>query len=274
MEMHNWYTKHSKKSYCNGPLGFPVLEDQAREIETLLKQAEKEGFGYSRQTFFDAPEFKSTEGETPEQLTTLICSTNHIDRDTEVVAQKGIDTTQYKKNMVLCWAHESSTLPPLGQGLWIKRTDDTTTKAEYRFAKRPTNHPEQAEWFPNTVYHLLKDRILRGVSIGFIGLEGGPPTTKEIEANPSWASVSRVIRKSLLLEVSIVPIGSNPAALVESVSKGLYVPEHLKQYGIELPQEEEWEWELEDFVIKKAEPQPTADPKTELLKNILKSMKQ
>ena len=73
------------------------------------------------------------------------------------------------------------------------------------------------------VYELIKGGFLNAVSIGFDPdpEHMGPPTEKELTKRPEWAGVKQVYRKWKLLEVSLVPVPSNPEALVTAVGKGL-----------------------------------------------------
>lgn len=265
--MNTWY---SKKGYSLGPLDFPVRDaDMAKELEALVKQAEANGLSYTRR-FITADDIDTiTKGKgDPEQLrhTALItASTNDVDRDNEIVLPTGIDRKMFRKNPVILWAHDSSKMP-LGYSLWEKVEGDAL-KAFIKFADRPADHPEAAEWPADTAFSLVEQKVLRGVSIGFLPLDARPPLEKEIVANPKWAGASRVITKSLLCEISIVPVGCNQNALVEAVNKGLIDPERVKAYGIDYPEIEyqDWTWETEDVVIPKK-----IDPREAILKQLLK----
>ena len=228
-------------------------DDDAKEIEQLLN----DGWTYQKHAFTtDDVAIKNTAEEATHQAV-LTISTNDVDRDAEVVDVKGIDLKMFDKNPVLIWDHQWGAAP-IGKALWTKKEGDTV-KSLVQFAKRPATHPEAAEWFPDTVFSLVQQGILKGVSIGFLhsNRDRTAPTEKEIKARPEMAGVKGVIRKSLLLEISITPIPSNPYTLVESVSKGLYRADTLKRMGIHVddmpPLDEMWEWESEDFEPTKAE---------------------
>jgi len=92
-------------------------------------------------------------------------------------------------------------------------------KAKTRYTSRP---PEwKGDWLPDAVWHMVKHGDLNGKSIGFLPLDGGPPTAEEIAKHPTWKLARWVYRKSLLLEYAVAPVQANPEALVESVSKML-----------------------------------------------------
>ncbi len=268
--MNNWYIK---KGFTQSILDIPVKEETARELETLVKEAENQGLSYQRR-FISADSFdtitkgKSEDTENLKQTVLMTASTNDVDRDSEIVLPNGIDRKMFRKNPVILFGHDSSR-PPIGYSLWEK-VEGNLLKSFVKIADRPADYPP-IEWFPETIFHLIEQKVLRGISIGFLPLEARPPLEKEIVNNPSWAAAKRIITKSMLLEISVVPIGCNQNALVEAVSKGLIDPALVKQYGIDYPEAEEqdWIWETEDVVI----PEPKkiiVDPKTEMLKALLK----
>ena len=144
-------------------------------------------------------------------------STNDVDRDNEVIQPKGIDIKMFNKNKVMLWAHDGNQ-PPIGGWLWAK-PERGQMKAFGKFADRPEFHPEQAEWFPDTIYSLFEQKMLRGFSIGFIPLDFRPPSPKEIEEYPLYATAKRVYTKTHLIEISACPVPCNPYCLAEAVSK-------------------------------------------------------
>jgi phage head maturation protease len=81
-------------------------------------------------------------------------------------------------------------------------------------ASRPAGHV--GEWFPDTVLALIRQGVLRGVSVGFIERESRPPTRKDVEMFGD--EVHRVVSKWDLLEFSVVSIPNNPDALIGEVS--------------------------------------------------------
>lgn len=255
MSLHKWYTK---KGFCQGPLDFAMRsDDDARELEALLKIAEEAGLKYQRLALVSDDgidtKYKSArmteEHEAQLKHTALVtATTNHLDRDAEVVMPRGLDLKMFRKNRVIQYAHNMD-IPPIGQGVW-ERLENEKLKAFVKFADRPVDW--QGEWFPDVIHALCQQGILKGVSIGFLPLEASAPTEKEIKATPALAGAKRIIRKSLLLEISIVNIGCNPEALVESV-KGVCTPDFLKGYGFTFPEPEPeidlkslWAWDGSD----------------------------
>ena len=132
-------------------------------------------------------------------------STGQVDRDGDVVVQRGIDFTAYRKNPVVMAQHDFQNLP-VGKALWIKFDPATnSTVALLRFAKTP-----QAE----ELYLLYKDGIMSAFSIGFTVKDSRPPTKSDPK---KWQAANRIILKSELLEFSCVAIPANAGALAIEV---------------------------------------------------------
>ena len=150
--------------------------------------------------------------EESERAVVMSITTDAIDRDGEVMLPKGAVLKDFKKNPVVQWVHDYDK-PPVGTAAWIKPTEHGIA-SKVVYARRPATLPEAVEWFPDTLLDLNRQNVLRGASIGFVPLKSHAPTPKEIRANPDWAEIHRVHDKWLLLEFSLVPIPSNPDALV------------------------------------------------------------
>jgi hypothetical protein len=263
-DLHRWYTR---KSMVETSLGFPAKsQEDADTFQALLEQATKDGLGYNR-AFYVSEGVETKSADEDGRTALLTASTNDVDRDQEIVLQKGIDVKLYNKNPVVAWSHDLKTQPPIGFAKWAKIIDGSL-RAKVKFAERPADYPA-GSWFPDTVWNLVSQGIVKGVSIGFIGLEARPPETKEIELNPKWAAARRIITKSMLTEISICGVGCNPNALVESVTKGLCTREDILGLGLELPVEEHkgWTWETSDIVI----PIKAPITKDEWIKSLLKT---
>jgi len=266
--LHSFYTR---KGYFLSPVGTAIRHKEiADEIEVLLKAGHKyEQRFVSSETIMDYKGPKATDDNTdPNEKTALLtASTQALDRDTEVLIARGINLKHYLKNPVVAWNHDLS-IPPIGRAKWARVEEDNTLKTFVKFADRPSNHPEGAEWLPDTIHSLCQQGIIKGVSIGFFTLDASLPTTKEITERPELAACSRVIRKSLLFEVSIVPVGANQEALVESVSKGL-LPDCSKLLDIDPEPEDLWVWESKDFT---PEPEPVVVTPTPTRLEVLKKL--
>lgn len=129
----------------------------------------------------------------------VIASTGDVDRDREVIDPKGWDLTNFKKNPIILWAHNYSELP-IGVAEKIEMTDRGLI-IKGRFASEEANPKAQQ------VKRLYEEGIQKAVSVGFIALERDPED-------------SSIITKAELLELSFVPVPSNPNSLALAMEKG------------------------------------------------------
>lgn len=157
---------------------------------------------------------KFTADESGRRITARI-NTVAVDRDNEVVLPSGF----YKQTdrVKMLWNHNSS-IPPIGA--WDKfSTASTEIVARGFFATRPVNHPANVEWLPDSILHMVREGVLDAVSIGFIPDENSIRPPREKDLRDFGAKVGRIIGRWELLEVSVVPIGSNPEAMIVSLEK-------------------------------------------------------
>jgi HK97 family phage prohead protease len=144
----------------------------------------------------------TTEKGSNENQMRLIASTEATDRDGESIKIDGWDTTNFKRNPVLLWAHDYRSLP-IGKFVNIKR--DHTLKALVGTIEWASF---EANPFAQLVKQQFKEGIMSAFSVGFIPRKRNPENPLEIiEAE--------------LLEVSAVPVPANPEALALAFGKGL-----------------------------------------------------
>lgn len=196
-----------KTKHVTCTLGCLVPEKIARNLDALAKQMPK-GETPRRKTFTP----KSLEVLDGERADVSWVTTKDVDLDREIVDPDGMDLAVYQSNPVVLWDHDPSR-PPIARCGWIKRVEDGF-KAKTLYAPRPQDHPEQASWFADEIFHLVKSGFLVGKSIGFIPLEIDGPD--EVQKS---MGCERVIKRSVLFEYSVVSIPCNSLALVEAVSK-------------------------------------------------------
>jgi HK97 family phage prohead protease len=133
-------------------------------------------------------------------------STADMDRDGEVIDVSGWDLKNFKKNPVIMFAHDYRTLP-IGRA----------TKVGIRDGKLVNNvefPPEGTYEFADIVERLVGAGFLKTESVGFMPKkwedgDGGEKTPR------------RTYTKQELLEISIVPVPSNPNALMNAVKEGV-----------------------------------------------------
>jgi HK97 family phage prohead protease len=164
-----------------------------------------------------------------ERSVVAIINTAAIDRDGEVVLPVGMDATDFLRNPAVFYNHNYGM--PIGRCLELYRTADGI-RAKTQFASRPDNHV--GEWFPDTVFSLFQQGIIRGFSIGYGPIESRVASKKDIEQ--FGGEVRRVYQKWKLWEYSVAPLPANQEALAEAVSKGLVSKETLK--ALEAPRVE------------------------------------
>lgn len=141
---------------------------------------------------------------TDERRVTFTISTASVDREGDTVAVDGWQLENYLKNPVVLFAHRYDQLP-IARAVSVS-ADGNALKAVAEFPE-PGLHP-----LADTVYEMLKGGFLRATSVGF-----RPLKTAHNEERPGWAMD---FLEQELLEFSVVPVPSNPEALME-MAKGL-----------------------------------------------------
>jgi len=127
-----------------------------------------------------------------------IIATDTIDRSGEILEIDGVDLKQYKKNTVVLWAHDYSSIP-IAKTISIKKQNGQI------IAKMEFNADDD---FAMKVYNAIKNGFLSAFSIGFIPTDG---TWDEKINGYRWT-------KSEMLEYSVVPVPANAEALVQAKS--------------------------------------------------------
>jgi len=140
-------------------------------------------------------------------------STADQDRDGEVIDVAGWDLKNFKKNPVIMFAHNYSTLP-IGRA----------TKIGVRDGKLVNN----VEFPPEGTYEFA-DIVERLVGAGFLKTESVGFMPKKWEDGDGEKAPRRTYTKQELLEISIVPVPSNPNALMNAVKEGVITTKQLKQ---------------------------------------------
>lgn len=208
---------HKTYGSTEGPLGIPMQDRQAFQLEAIIKQLPKEDQTLKHLVTNKAPA-ELLEGERSD---VSWISTEEIDRDKEIVVAKGMNDASFKLNPVVTLQH-CYYMPPVGRSLWRKKTKDgplSGIKAKTHYPPRPEDWPENQDWGPDTTFSLIKAKMLNGKSIGFITLKKHTPTQQEINANPELAQVHNIIDEWLLLEYACCYLPCNQSAIVEAVSK-------------------------------------------------------
>lgn len=153
--------------------------------------------------------------EADSRALTFTISTQSVDRQGDSVAVTGWHTAEYRKNPVVLWAHDRTSLP-VARSLneWV---EGNALKARAEFT------PAGMARFNDTVYEMYKQGFLSAVSVGFLPRK--------------WAWSEETNRKlgidfieQDLLEFSAVPVPANADALIEARSAGLDL-EPIKEWA-------------------------------------------
>ena len=218
----------------SGPSGYVMPEAIARRIEADMPDLPEEcrEMGYRRVAALPAG-MDFSEGE---RADISLITSDTVDRDREVMLPGGADWKDFRKNPVVTFAHNYDQLP-VGRALWVKR-EGNGWMAKTQYISRPEDY--EGTWFADAVWHMVKEGVLRGKSIGFLPTAMSPPEEKEIAARPELAGVRMVIRKWAALEYAVAPVQSNPDAYVVAVGKaktlGMVIPEIiLAEAGLCVP---------------------------------------
>src|SRR5438874_12068727 len=213
---------------CEGPLGIPCLDRQARALESVLHALPHDELY--------APGHLVVEKATTELLPGERCDVSWIsaespDRMRDVVVARGMNDEHFKLNPLVTLQH-SYWLPPVGRSLWRKRVKDgdlVGIKAKTQYPQRPEAWPAVADWPPDFAFTLVQAGLLCGKSIGFLPTKVRPPTDDERQHRPELQKVQRIIEEWVLLEYACVYLPAQQNAVVEAVSKGLVIPDEFQQ---------------------------------------------
>jgi HK97 family phage prohead protease len=131
-------------------------------------------------------------------------STADMDAHGDIVEQEFL-FERFLRNPVILFAHNSTALP-IGQAANV-RVEGGALRLTVKFASK------QANPLAEQVFLLIKERVLRAMSIGFVPHDIRREMRDEKEV---W-----ILSKNELIESSVVPIPANPNALVDAKAKAL-----------------------------------------------------
>ena len=196
-----------------GPLNTPLKDEFARKQEELLETGE-----YTHVTLAKSNSFEAFIERERADISVITDET--IDKEGDVITSKSIDfdTLGFRKNPVVSYNHDYN-IPPVGKSIWQK-TVGTVTKAKTQYISRPESLPESVEWFPDSIFHMIKSGVMRGKSLGGL-IKYRASTQEDFDSNPNWKGAKRIAERTLVFEYCVCPIGINSNAIVEMVSKSL-----------------------------------------------------
>jgi HK97 family phage prohead protease len=145
---------------------------------------------------------------TSQERTLRFCySDESVDRMGDTIRAAGWDISDYLRNPVALWAHDSSA-PPIGNGKNVG-VEGARLMGDIEFA------PPETYLFADTIYRLLVGKFLRAVSVGFM-----PTKHLFVQDDPERPWGIDFLEQSLL-EISVCPVPANPNALAEARRKGI-----------------------------------------------------
>ena len=131
----------------------------------------------------------------------MVASTELRDAHGSTIMQKGWVLNQYRKNPVVLVFHDYRSLP-------VAVSLKTEVRPDTKLWFTPSFAPEDIYQFADTVYKLMLANFMRMSSVSFRVLKY--ETDKEAPPN-SWEPYR--ILKQELVEISVLPVGSNPGAM-------------------------------------------------------------
>jgi hypothetical protein len=164
-------------------------------------------------------------GEEGDRTLRFVGSDETPDRDNDIIEVAGWRLDEYLKNPVFLWAHRYDE-PPIGKAVNV--TIDASSKKLIFDIKFPT-----AEEYPfaDTIYKLYRGSYLNATSVGFKGVKFKTRDDESVLELSEWQRGKRYMQQELL-ELSAVPVPSNPNALQTVRSKG-FKDEHIDKVFVE-----------------------------------------
>lgn len=136
----------------------------------------------------------------------FVISTASVDRMGDTIAVDGWQLEAYRKNPVVLWAHDSSSLPVAKAS--SVRLEEGKLKAQAEFATKEISP------FADSCFQMYKAGFLSAVSVGFIPLKYAFVDDPERRYGIDFLEQE-------LLEFSCCPVPANAEALVEARAAGI-----------------------------------------------------
>ena len=203
-----------------GPFGLPMRDQQAKQLDTLLRQLPDEEPYHPQKVTIIKDIAELIPGE---RADISWISEESTDRQGDIVLSSGMDDSHFRLNPLVTMNH-AYYLPPVGKSLWRQRVIEGELrgiKAKTHYHPRPDTWPTDSDWPPDIAFSLVQSGLLRGKSVGFLPTKVRRPTAEEIDRNPEYDRVRFIIEKWILLEYACVYLPAQQNAVVERVSKRL-----------------------------------------------------
>jgi HK97 family phage prohead protease len=172
----------------------------------------------------------------------FVISTGSVDRDGDRLNPRGWVLDTYRRNPIVTWAHDYKSLP-IAKCVEIRATR-TGLEAVAEFPPKGTYE------FADTVFDMLQSGFLSATSVGF----------RPIEFENDYLRKGKNYLKQELTEFSIVPIPSNPDALIQRSPQGRLWTKALLTWA-----EQRHDHDCTDHPSPKGEPMPQTRDKEVVL---------
>ncbi len=146
-----------------------------------------------------------------------VASLEEPDREGDVILADGWELENYRNNPVILFAHKYDQ-PPVAKAVEV-----AVSGKKLRFKAQ---FPSRREYpFADSIYRLYRGGYLRGFSVGFL-----PKLWGDKKSVAGEATRGRLFKRQELVEISVVPIPTQPRALMEAQRKGVVGQEEVKLF--------------------------------------------
>lgn len=206
------------KTLAKAIFGGVVCEDDLAKVDPKEVIAIKSDTSEPRRRFEVFEKAMKGDGD---RVRRFVASTERADRTGDIVRVKGWDFTDFKKNPMAVWCHNTRDLPLGTVGLFEKATKEDPPK----LYESIDFHTAELNPFADQVMRLQDAGGLRAVSVSFLPLPGGvriPQTPEERDAMGlgPWG-VEYTKQAQLELSVCVVPAHPDALATKALVEKAL-----------------------------------------------------
>ena len=176
-------------------------------MKTVLKLSELQGDKPEPPMYYREVQIRAAGGnELGERQFEFVCSDESEDSYGDIVRADGWDLKRYKKNPIVLFNHNSSMPVGFSPKCFV---EGKSLKAVFQLADEGTSD------FIDTLYKLMKQRIVRACSVGFM-----PNADVEVRRDKEGHFLGYEFKGQELLENSIVSVPANPNSLALAKSLG------------------------------------------------------
>lgn len=180
----------------------------ARDYKTLLRDGDVGNVAVRKQ--FIPELIEKTSDDDDDRNVRFIISTGAVDRDKDTINPNGFQLGNFEKNPVVLFAHDARR-PPIGRASDIKvQGRPKKLKATVEFMDTDID----TSGFSDMIFRMVKNGFLNATSVGFMPIEAEFTDDEDRFLGIDFKSVE-------LMEFSVVPVPSNPEALIDARKSGI-----------------------------------------------------